>query len=828
MSYDHKSIESKWREVWKKNNIYKRGNDAKKENFYSLYSFPYPSGAGLHVGHVEGMVANDISARFEKMRGKNSFLPMGWDSFGLPAENYAIKTGTPPQKSTDDAVLTFKEQIDRMGIGVDWESEVGAHYPNYYKWTQWIFIKLFERGLAYKKSAAVNWCPSCQTVLANEQVVDGKCERCDNEVIQKEMEQWFFKITEYADRLFEGLEKIDWPESTKTQQRNWIGKSVGAEVTFSVKFENDISSKSDFKVFTTRPDTLYGVTFMVIAPESDWLKTHSDKITNWEEVNEYIQNTEKKTELERQQSKDKSGVECKGVKIVNPLSNEEVPLFVADYVLNGYGTGAIMAVPAHDERDFDFATKHNLDIKQVTVRIDENNIPRCNHSECKDCKNNCLCEGEECSHLPFIGEEDKIVLKSSGKFTGLTSAEAKVKIIEHLESIGKGNSKTTFKLRDWLISRQRYWGCPIPMVKNQKGEWNPVNESELPVMLPTDVDFKPTGESPITLSKSFQNHNDGIREVDTMDTFVDSSWYFFRHLCAKDDKKIFDSEIVNNWLPTDLYMIGAEHTVLHLLYARFFTKVFYDMGLINFDEPFYKLRHMGTILGPDGRKMSKRWGNVINPLDVSDSYGADTVRMYEMFMGPIDQAKAWSDDNIKGVRRFIDRIYKFVDSTNFIQESSKNTKILINDLVGKITNDTAELKFNTAVSEFMKVLNALEVSKDISKDEFTVFIQLLSPYTPFLADDIYHKLHPDIDENASIHQMDWPAFDENLLSDKVLTLAIQINGKIRGTVEASLNDDEDSILTKATNEENINRWLIGKTIVKKIFVKGKILNIITD
>lgn len=821
MSYNHQEIESKWRAVWKKNNIYKLGDDEKKEKFYSLYSFPYPSGDGLHVGHVEGMVANDIAARFEKMNGKNSFLPMGWDSFGLPAENFAIKTGTPPQKSTDNAILNFKEQIDRMGIGVDWSSEVGAHYPNYYKWTQWIFIKFFEKGLAYKKDAPVNWCPNCQTVLANEQVVDGKCERCDTEVIQKQMEQWFFKITEYAEKLYKDLDKVDWPESTKIQQRNWIGRSEGAEITFDVKFKDN--TNDSIEVFTTRADTLFGVTFMVISPESQWLEVNKSKISNWEEISKYITTSKNKTELERQQSKEKTGIVCEGITIINPINNEEIPLFVADYVLSGYGTGVVMAVPAHDERDFEFAKKYGLNIKQVIVRIDSKGNPGCNHEDCIDCKNNCKCEGENCKHLPFVADDENTILKSSGKYTGQNCMSAKELIVSELESIGKGKKRIIYRLRDWLISRQRYWGCPIPMIKTKNNEWHPVELSELPVILPTDVDFKPTGESPIKDSKSFQNHPDGIREVDTMDTFVDSSWYFFRHLSASDDSQVFDSKLANSWLPTDLYMIGAEHTVLHLLYARFFTKVFYDMGLINFDEPFYKLRHMGTILGPDGRKMSKRWGNVINPLSVSDSYGADTVRMYEMFMGPIDQAKAWSDDNIKGIRRFLDRISTFVERNNF-SESSDEVKFALNDTIKKVTSDTKDLKFNTSVSEFMKFQNLVEESK-VSKSDYTVFTKLLAPYIPFLAEEIYHKLN-EISEDESIHESSWPKHNEEIAKNKKISIGVQINGKVRSTIEINQNDDQESVLSIARNDQNVQKWLGENTIIKVIYVPGKILNII--
>lgn len=805
MSYDHKTIEAKWRAIWKKNNIFARGNDPKKENFYSLYSFPYPSGAGLHVGHVEGMVANDIAARFQKMSGKNSFLPMGWDSFGLPAENYAIKTGTPPQKSTDDAVKTFIEQIDRVGIGVDWSSEVGAHYPNYYKWTQWIFIQFFNRGLVYKKAAPVNWCPHCQTVLANEQVVNDKCERCDTPVVQKNMEQWFFKITDYADRLYEGLSNVDWPEGTKQQQRNWIGKSEGMEIDWKVCDESGKETGEKFTIFTTRYDTVPGVTFIVVAPESPEL----DKFVIDEhkvEVDNYIKATKSKTELERQQNKEKTGAKT-GRYAINPFNGKIVPIYVADYVLANYGTGVVMGMPGHDNRDREFAIKFSLESIFTTQ-------PPAGYED---------PFGEKI----WTGEGKQI--NTGEGFDGLQNTVVAKLIKEKLENEKTGRAKTQFKLRDWLISRQRYWGCPIPMIKTKDGEYKPVAESELPVILPTDVDFLPTGESPIALSKSFQNHPDGIREVDTMDTFVDSSWYFFRHLCAQDDTQVFDSKIVNDWLPTDLYMIGAEHTVLHLMYARFFTKVFYDMGLINFDEPFAKLRHMGTILGPDGRKMSKRWGNVINPLDVSDKYGSDTLRIYEMFMGPIDQSKAWSDDNIAGVKRFVDRIYNFVENEKIVEDhmQTPKTETEIHKLIQKVGEDYAELKFNTAVAEFMKFLNFLDIAENtISREGFTIFLMLIAPLAPFLADDLYHKLYPEVDENFSINQMQWPEFDKSKMIDENMTIVVQINGKVRANIEIASTSTEEEIKTEVMKNENIVKWIDGKEVKKYIYIPGKLVSLV--
>ncbi len=687
MKYNHQELEKKWRQQWESSEIYKTPTNPKKENArYILPQLPYPSGAGLHMGHAEVYVACDIFARYNRMLGMDVLQPIGWDAFGLPAENYAFKTNTHPRISTDNAIKNFIEQIKSLGVSVDWEKTVGSHEPDYYKWTQWFFLLMLERGLAYRKKQAVNWCENDKTVLANEQVENGKCERCGTEVVQKEMEQWFFKITEYADRLYDDLDKVDWPEETVKRQRDWIGRSEGAEISFQVrKSGSEQDDYGELRVFTTRPDTLFGATFMVIAPEHELLEklADSDIINNKEEVNQYVEKASFKSELERQQQKEKTGVRIDGVVAVNPANDQEIPIFVADYVLGGYGTGAIMAVPAHDERDGEFAQMHSLPI--VTV-VEDN------------------------------------VLIASGFLDGKSVEEAKKAMISWLEEEGIGNAKKTFRLRDWSISRQRFWGSPIPMLYDEKGELHPVPKEDLPVMLPDDVDFKPTGQSPLTYSESFhegveEKYGKGWRrESDTLDTFMDSSWYFFRYIDPKNDKEFASPEALETWMPIDFYLGGPEHVNGHLLYSRFFTKVLYDAGYVNFDEPFSVHRHQGLIKGPDGRKMSKRWGNVINPTDVIKSYGADTARVYLMFMGPLEQDKAWNDSAAQGVRRFLQRVYDFEPQG---ESSSNDVKAATHRLISKVTEDIAGLSFNTAIAEFMKVLNTYEEDpKQVGKDSW--------------------------------------------------------------------------------------------------------------
>lgn len=797
MSFAPSEFEQKWTQKWLDSKIYKKSDDTTKEKFYSLYSFPYPSGAGLHVGHAEGMVANDIAARYWRMKGKNVVLPMGWDSFGLPAENYAIKTGTPPEQTTEESVKTFYDQINRLGISVDWDTEVGAHRPDYYKWTQWIFLQLFKKGLAYKKNAPVNWCPKDQTVLANEQVIDGRCERCDTEVVQKDMEQWFFKITDFVDRLDKDLDKIDWPIGTKQQQKNWIGKSEGAEIIWKLK-NPETNTDLEIRTFTTRFDTIPGPTFLVVAPEYSEL----NKLITSEHKNDvqiYIDNAKNKTELERQTTKEKSGV-FTGSYAINPYNNEEVPIYIADYVLAGYGTGAVMGMPGHDLRDFEFATKFDLPIK-YTLKPKDSELP----------------EGK-----PYEGEGYEI---NSGEFDGLWWLEAREKIIEKLVSEGKAERKTNYRLRDWLISRQRYWGCPIPIVYDPEGVAHAIDEKDLPLVLPTDVDFLPTGESPIASSESFkklaeERYGKGWHfEYDTMDTFVDSSWYYFRHVDSHNENAIFDPQIVNYWLPTDLYMIGAEHTVLHLLYSRFFTKFFFDEGLIDFDEPFYFMRHMGTILGPDGRKMSKRWGNVINPTDEAEKYGADCVRMYEMFMGPLEEAKPWNDRAENGVSRFLNKVWD--QKEKVMKDDSKEQETTANKLVKRISDDTERLSFNTAVAKFMEFTNYLSGQEKISQSAWEIFLKLLAPYAPFITEELWSQLG----YTDSIHLQSWPEFDSSILESEIVIIGVQINGKVRSTIEINKNAAESEAMELARSDSKIQSYLVSEP-KKVIYVPGRILNII--
>ncbi|MCA9381324.1 leucine--tRNA ligase [Candidatus Dojkabacteria bacterium] len=800
--FNPKDFEDKWRKKWADDEVYKTPKIKKGDDkFYSLYSYPYPSGAGLHVGHVEGMVANDIPARYNRMKGKKVMMPMGWDSFGLPAENYAIKTGVHPKENTDEAIKAFVEQINNIGISVDWDTEVGAHYENYYKWTQWIFIQLFNAGLAYKKKAPVNWCPKDQTVLANEQVEsDGTCERCGTKVEQKDLSQWFFKITDFADRLVDDLDKVDWPDSTKAQQRDWIGRSIGAEILWKL---NNPESKEDFTIntFTTRFDTIPGPTFLVVAPEYKCL----DKIVtaeNKDAVSKYIDSIKNKTDLDRQSAKEKTGV-FTGSYAVNPFNNEEVPIYVADYVLANYGTGAVMGMPGHDQRDFDFAKKFDLPVKYTLQPKDEGfEFPK---------------------DKAFEGEGYQI---NSDEFDGLWWEEAKEKIMEKLIADKKAIKKVNYKLRDWLLSRQRYWGCPIPVIYDPEGNAHAVPEEDLPVLLPYNVDFSPTGESPLAKSEEFQKSAEEkygkgwSREVDTMDTFVDSSWYFFRHVDAKNDEKIFDSEKVNAWLPTDLYMIGAEHIVLHLMYSRFFTKFFFDQGLIDFDEPFYKMRHMGLILGPDGRKMSKRWGNVINPNDEIEKYGADTLRMYEMFMGPLEDAKPWNDKAEKGVLRFLSKVW---DNFEKVKESvrSEDQEREINKLIKYVGPAIDSLSFNTAVAKMMEFNNFLSKEKEINKSVFERFMLVLAPFALYITEELWAQMGNEF----SIHNAKWPEFDEALTKESSVTIAIQINGKVRGTVDVDAGSNEDAVYNAAMGVENIAKYIETEP-KKKIYIQDRILNVI--
>ena len=1011
--YDPKNIEKKWQEKWEKEGLFKTPEKvSKKDKMYILPQLPYPSGSGLHVGHAEVYTACDIYARYQRMIGKKVLQVIGWDSFGLPAENYAIKTNVHPKEKTAESIDNFRNQIKSLGISVDWDREVGSHNPDYYKFTQWFFLLMYERGLAYRKNQSVNWCGSCKTVLANEQVTpEGVCERCETEVVQKEMEQWYLKITDYAQRLLDDLEKIDWPEETKKRQKDWIGRSDGARVSFAIKDSQEV-----IEVFTTAHDTIYGTTFMVLAPEHALVQSLKDQISNWKEVEKYILKTTKKTELERQQEKEKTGVALEGVVAINPVNGKEIPVWIADYVLATYGTGSIMAVPGADERDYEFAKKFNLEVVPV-VKSDE----------------------EFVSYADIKGDRKAYMLINSEEFDGQDYEKGRAGILKKIEKGGYGNAEVQFKLRDWSVSRQRFWGAPVPMLLNESAkrpkvllihgygghdqenwfpwfkremeqcgydvlipnlpntdrpelqEWvdallaldiseddglyvvghslggptachflkqsglkakkliltapvgvtkswehllkfdgfdedaikrieafagekiglsalrkhidgvtlffskddpyipsdvvdhyaplkgdvrtyedmghfnarsgilefadilsefpevtsaqlKPVPFEDLPVVLPDDVDFKPTGQSPLTYSEDFQKgvekkYGEGWRrEVDTLDTFMCSSWYFFRYLDPKNEEEFASKESLKKWMPVDFYLGGEEHVNGHLLYSRFFTKVLFDAGYIDFDEPFTKHRHQGLILGEDSKKMSKRWGNVINPSDVVDSWGADTCRMYEMFMGPLEDTKPWSTDGVKGVRRFCDRLFDYFEKLResmgenfelwkkgeYLSESHPDFEKLLHKSIKKIGEDCDNLKFNTAIAQLMIVRKNLDAKTSISYNDTLSIIKLLAPFAPHMAEELWEIFGGE----GFVSVADWPVYDESKITDDVVKLAVQVNGKLRATIELSVDASDDEVKEQALTEKNVQKWLDGKKPKKVIIIKHKIVSIV--
>ncbi len=1038
MSYDHKAIEAKWQKRWKDERVFEVDNtvDAEKKK-YILDMFPYPSGAGLHVGHPEGYTATDIYSRYLRMKGFSVLHPMGWDAFGLPAENYAIKSGVHPKESTEKNIETFTRQIQSLGFSYDWSREVNTSSPEYYRWTQWIFLQLYKAGLAYKKEAPVNWCDDCQTVLANEQVVDGKCERCGHEVIQKNLAQWFFKITgnssefegdsskktnyvilhgytgspdsdfhpwlkseleargysvqvpllpntdnptvmeqvsyvlenctfdehtivlghslgavvalkvletlnkpiqklvlaagfieaefldkerpfkdtfdwsfdferikknvssyvylqaqndtavpaqqavamqkelgggivsfvaeddhicggqeptvlehvlaeasSYPERLLNNLDTLDWPDPIKHMQRNWIGKSDGAELEFKI-------SNSEFKisVFTTRPDTLFGATYMVLAPEHELVQKLKETIKNWGAVEDYIKEAQSKSQLERTDlAKEKTGVPLEGVTAVNPATGETIPVWIADYVLASYGTGAIMAVPAHDERDFAFATKYNLPIKNV-IEPDlgywKSDISSIEKEMQEDLNSSKTPENEakwqEKQDKEFESyckdvKEGKIVYPGPGKilnsdiYEGLYSTE-KDAIFQKLKENSLGHSAVQHKLRDWLISRQRYWGTPIPIVYDPEGNPHPVKEEHLPLELPTDVDFKPKGTSPLGSSESYKALAEKLYgkgwyfEIDTMDTFVDSSWYFLRYTDAHNDKVFASPEALQAWLPVDTYVGGAEHAVLHLMYARFFCMALHDLGHLSFEEPFIKLRNQGLIMGPDGQKMSKSRGNVINPDEVIENLGADTMRLYEMFMGPLEESKPWSTDGIIGVRRFIERVWhaeQFVVETIEDKKQSQDIDRGLHQLIKKVQEDIESFGFNTAISQGMIFINMVYKAGAITQAQWDVFLTVLHPFAPHITNELWEKRG----HTTLLEKEDWPTYDESLLVEDEVTYVIQVNGKVRANIVAAANASESDIVAQAQAEENVQHQLQDKKIVKQIFVPGKLLNFV--
>lgn len=959
--YDHKKIERKWQDRWQDEKAFLTPTDPDPKNKkYILDMFPYPSGEGLHAGHVKGYTATDVYARFLRMKGFEVMHPMGWDAFGLPAENFAVKTGTPPQETTQSSIANFTRQIKAMGLSYDWEREINTSSPEYYRWTQWLFLTLYKQGLAYKKEAPVNWCPGCQTVLANEQVVNGECERCGTSVTEKNLAQWFFRITDYAEDLIEDLALVDWPESTKLAQLNWIGKSEGVNVSFPLtdKFhyvilhgfasgpdlhflpslrkeledlghtveipelpnakdpdvneqvnyvkenvrldkntilvghslgavvamkvlegspekiqkltlvggfsnpgdtvkreyvdrfdwrfdfekikdnthfievlhdkDDDVVTKEqakdlgdklgvgvtevkaeeahfraseekeafraslmNIKAFTTRADTLFGATYMVLAPEHPLVQSLSHKISNWNEVESYIEQAREKTKIERTaEGREKTGVRLEGISAINPASKDEVPVFIADYVLYDYGTGAIMAVPAHDERDHEFAQKFDLEIKEVVSG--EGDIPRAEYG----------------------------TLVNSGKFDGLEGEEAKKAIVQFVE----GENKTSYKLRDWLVSRQRYWGAPIPIVYDPEGNPHPVPEEHLPWSLPTDVDYRPQGTAPLGTSQELLERTEKIfgegwtPEIDTMDTFVDSSWYYFRFTDPHNAESFADKNKIAEWLPVDVYVGGAEHTVLHLLYARFITKVFNTLGLVDIKEPFLNLRHPGMVLASDGNKMSKSKGNVVSPDEVLEVFGADTMRAYEMFMGPFDQAVSWSTDNMVGVRRFIEKIWRLQEK---VQKEAEEDRALTAEAIKKVTSDVERFHFNTAISALMIFVNELDKKTAVALKDFEILIKLAAPFAPHVTAELYEIFGFE----GSLHSAVWPEYDEKDLERDEVTLVVQVNGKVRDSISIESGVSEEDVRAKALTEK-VKKWTAGKEIKRVIIVPKKLVNFV--
>lgn len=839
LHYDHQKIEKKWQQFWAEKNTFLAPDDSPKEKYYVLDMFPYPSSAGLHVGHPLGYTATDIISRYERMRGKNVMHPMGWDAFGLPAENYAIKTKVHPAQTTFQSITTFRRQIQELGFSYDWEREIGTCFPDYYRWTQWFFVFLYEKGLAYRKNAPVNWCDHCHTVLANEQVINGRCERCKNEVVQRKLEQWFFKITDFIEDqggtkgLLNGLDTIDWPDSTKIAQRNWIGKSEGAEVNFEI-------GGKEVRIFTTRPDTLFGATYFVLSPEHPLVL----EITTPEqkaEVEKYLEETAKKSELERSAlDKEKTGV-FTGAYAINPVNQEKIPVWIADYVLMTYGTGAIMAVPAHDERDFEFAKKYDLPIK-VVVRpkgiISPGEPLSSEETRLQQKIYSAVINGEE----PWTSFQGGII--NSDFITGLNVEEGKEKIIEWLEKEGKGKGSTQYKLRDWLVSRQRYWGAPIPVVYDDGGNEYVLPLDELPVELPDDVDFMPTGESPLVHSKKFHSKEDLARiekklkaagkmpaertlvkrESDTMDTFVCSSWYFFRFMDPQNSEVFASKELMEKWGPVDLYVGGAEHTVLHLLYSRFFTKALHKYGYISYDEPFSKLRHQGMILGEDGSKMSKSVGNVINPDEIIEAFGADTLRCYEMFMGPFDQRKPWSTGGVEGVRRFLDRVWR-VFQKEIDEATLENADLLtvLHQSIKTVAEHVEDFRFNTALSQLMVLTNELTKLEKAPKEALETFALLLAPFAPHMAEEVWHEV---LGHEESLAYHSWPEYEEKYLVSDTVSYAVQVNGKVRADFQIEKGVEKEEVIAKAKSLEKVQKYLSAGEIKKEIFVPEKIVGFV--
>ena len=800
MKYNHKAVEEKWQKIWEDKGVFHASDDTEKEKFYALIEFPYPSGQGLHVGHPRPYTALDTVARKRRLEGYNVLYPIGWDAFGLPTENYAIKNHIHPEIVTKKNIARFKKQIQSLGISFDWSREINTTDPEYYKWTQWIFIQLYKHGLAYKKEMNVNWCTSCKCVLANEEVVNGVCERCGSEVVHKVKSQWMLKITEYADRLINDLDLVNYPDRVKAQQKNWIGRSKGAEVDFTTTTGDTLT------IYTTRADTLYGATYMVISPEHPMIEKWADKISNMDEIKKYQEAAARKSDFERTEvAKEKTGVRIDGVNAINPVNNKEIPIFISDYVLVSYGTGAIMAVPAHDTRDWEFAKKFDLPIIEV---VKGGNVQEEAYTDCA-----------------------KGIMVNSGMLDGLTVDEAKKKIIDWLTSEGKGHSKVNYKLRDWVFSRQRYWGEPIPMVYCEKCGYVPIDEKDLPLRLPMVESYEPTdnGESPLAKMTDWINTTcpccggKAKRETDTMPQWAGSSWYYLRYMDPHNKNAIASKEALNYWSPVDWYNGGMEHTTLHLLYSRFWHKFLYDIGVVPTPEPYAKRTSHGMILGENGEKMSKSRGNVVNPDEIVDEYGADTMRLYEMFIGDFEKAAPWSKASIRGCRRFVERYWNLQSVLIDGDKIRPELEGAFNKAIKKVGEDIENIKFNTAIATLMALINDISNVKSINKEELRIFSILLNPFAPHVTEEVYEacKLGDGI-----LAEAEWPEYDESKCVDESVEIVVQVNGKIKAKLNIPVDADKDAVLDLAKNDENVKKAIDGMKIIKEIVVPKKLLSLV--
>lgn len=800
MKYNHKPIEGKWQKIWEDKGVFHAEDNSEKEKFYALIEFPYPSGQGLHVGHPRPYTALDTVARKRRLQGYNVLYPIGWDAFGLPTENYAIKNHIHPEIVTKQNIARFKKQIQSLGISFDWSREINTTDPDYYKWTQWIFIQLFKHGLAYKKEMNVNWCTSCKCVLANEEVVNGVCERCGSEVVHKVKSQWMLKITAYADRLINDLDLVNYPERVKAQQKNWIGRSTGAEVDFKTTTGDTLT------IYTTRADTLYGATYMVISPEHPLIEKWADKLSNIDAIREYQAAAARKSDFERTEvAKDKTGVLVEGVKAINPVNNKEIPIFISDYVLVSYGTGAIMAVPAHDTRDWEFAKKFDLPIIEV---VKGGNVQEEAYTDCA------------------TG-----IMVNSGMLDGLTVDEAKKKIISWLESEGKGHSKVNYKLRDWVFSRQRYWGEPIPIVHCDKCGYVPIDESELPLKLPMVESYEPTdnGESPLAKMTDWLETTcpccggKAMRETDTMPQWAGSSWYFLRYMDPHNDKALASKEAIKYWSPVDWYNGGMEHTTLHLLYSRFWHKFLYDIGVVNTPEPYAKRTSHGMILGENGEKMSKSRGNVVNPDEIVDEYGADTLRLYEMFIGDFEKAAPWSQSSIRGCRRFIERYYNLQTILNNADGIRPELESSFHKAIKKVSDDIENIKFNTAIATLMALINDITATGAITKEELRIFTILLNPFAPHVTEEVFEmcKLGDGI-----VAEQKWPEYDEAKCKDETIEIVVQVNGKIKTKLNIPVESEKNAVLDMAKADANVAKAIENMNIIKEIYVPNKLVNLV--